>query len=109
MSNKTPIYRWSGEYFGFIYNGYLFDADSNYLGWVEDNGSAWNQDGTYLGELIEGNYILHNSVKIEPIPKIPKIPPIPPTPPIPKIDKIGKIGRLGWEDALDRFRGGKDA
>jgi len=105
MSNNIPIFRWSGEYFGFIHNGYFFDADGNYLGWIEDDGSVWNQDGTYLGELTEGNYILRNTMKIEPIPKIPKIPPIPPIPPIPEIDRIGKIGKLGWKDALNIFKG----
>jgi len=108
MSDKRPIFRWSGEYFGFLYNGRFFDADANYLGWIEDDGSIWNEDGSYLGELNEENYILRNSMKIEPISKIPKIPPIPPIPPIPKIDKIGKIGRIGWDDALDRF-GEEDA
>ena len=109
MSDKTPIFRWNGEYFGFIHNGHFFDAGSNYLGWVEEDGSVWNEDGTYLGELAERNYILRNTMKMEPIPKIPKIPPIPPIPPIPKINKIGKIGKLGWEDALNRFRGEEDA
>ena len=103
MSNKTPIFRWSGEYSGFIHNGYFFDTNSNYLGWVEDDGTVWNKDGTYLGELIEENYILRNTMKMEPRPKIPKISPISPISPIPKIDKIGKSGRIGWEDALNKF------
>jgi len=102
--SKIPIFRWSGEYFGFIHNGNFFDAKSNYLGWVKDDGSVWNEDGTYLGELTEGKYIIRNSMKTEPIPKIPKIPPIPPIPPIPSIDKIGRIGKIGWDDALERFK-----
>ena len=102
--SKISIFRWSGEYFGFLYNGRFFDANSNYLGWVEDDGSVWNQDGSYLGELTDNKYILRKSIKTEPIPKIPKVPPIPPIPPIPKIDKIGKIGKLGWYDALDKFK-----
>ncbi len=107
MSDKTPIFRWSGEYFGFIYRGNLFDAEGNYLGWIEDDGSVWNRDGTYLGELIEGNYILRNTMRMEPLPKIPKIPPIAPIPPVPKSDRIAKMAKLGWDDALDRFRGGE--
>jgi hypothetical protein len=103
MSYKQPIFRWSGEYFGFLYNGRLFDGNSNYLGWTEDDGSVWNKDGTYLGVLTNENYILRKTVKIEPVPKVPKVPPVPPVRPIPKINKIGKIGRIGWEDALERF------
>lgn len=102
--NKMPIFRWSGEYFGFISNNYLFDANGNYIGWIEEDGSVWNEDGSYLGELVEGSYILRKSNKIEPIPKVSKIPPIPPIPPIPKINRVGKIPRIGWEDALDKFK-----
>ena len=102
MSDRTPIFRWSGKYFGFIHKGYFFDADSNYLGWVEDDGSVWRSDGTYLGELTESYYILRNMIKREPTPKIPKITPIPPIPAIPRINRIGRIAKIGWEDALDR-------
>ena len=102
---STPIFRWSGEYFGFIHGGRLFNAQSGYLGWVEDDGTVWRADGSLVGELTEANYILRNSSRIAPLPRIPKIPPVPPVPPIPSINRIGKIGRLGWGDALDDFRG----
>lgn len=98
---STPIFRWSGEYFGFINNGHFFDSSSNYLGWVENDGSVWSRHGTLLGQVTDGNYILRNTSRIPPIPKIPRIPPIPPIPPIPSINRIGKIGRIGWNDALD--------
>lgn len=101
---NTPIFRWSGEYFGFISNGNFFDANSNYLGWVENDRTVWRQDGVLLGQLTEGNYILRNTSRTPPIPKIPHIPPIPPIPPIPSINRIGKIGRIGWEDALNAFK-----
>jgi len=44
---KEPIYRWNGEYFGFIYNDRLFDKKSNYLGWIDGN-EVWRKNGTYL-------------------------------------------------------------
>jgi len=100
--DNIPIFRWSGEYFGFIHNECLFDADGNYLGWVEE-GKVWKSDGTFTGEIVEDNYILRREAIIPPIPKIPKIPPISPIPPIPSIDRIGKIPRIGWVDALDEF------
>ncbi len=101
---KTPIYKWSGQYWGFIYNGKLFDANSNYKGWIDDRNQFWDSNGKYLGELIQDNYILRKENKTEPIPKIPKIPPIPPIPPIPKIDRIGKIPKIGWKDPLDKIK-----
>jgi hypothetical protein len=98
---STPLFRWSGEYAGFISNGHVFDSQSTYLGWIEDDGKVWRQDGHYVGQIVDDNYILKNTMSIEPIPCIPRIPPIPPIPPIPTIDRIGKIGKIGWKDALD--------
>lgn len=95
------LFKWSGEYAGFISNGRLFDDGGNYIGWLEMDGSAWGPDGRYLGELVEGSYILRNTMRIEPIPRIPKIPPIPPIPPMGSVNRIGKIPRIGWTDALD--------
>jgi hypothetical protein len=57
---KEFIYRWNGEYFGFLYNGRLFDKYSTYLGWVDEN-EVWKKDGTYFGEIIEGSYILRRT------------------------------------------------
>ncbi len=101
--NKLPVYRWSGEYFGFIKNSKFFDSSSNYLGWVDEKGHCWNEDGSCLGEIVENNYILYKPNATKPHPKVAKIPPIPPIAPIPKINKIAKIPKLGWEDALDKF------
>ena len=43
-----PIFRWNGEYFGFVHRWRLFDSRSYYLGWV-DEGEVWRRDGTFLG------------------------------------------------------------
>src|SRR5262249_54540744 len=53
------IYRWSGEYFGFLSNaGDLFDAAGRYLGWVAANGMVRDAEGAYLGQLLEGGYVI---------------------------------------------------
>ncbi|MEY0131171.1 4-fold beta flower protein [Providencia rettgeri] len=55
----TPVYRCNGKYFGFIINsGYFFDAESQYIGWVDDNALVWRKDGSFLGEIIDENYIM---------------------------------------------------
>lgn len=97
----SHIFRWNGKHFGFIYAGKLFDAKSNYVGWVEKDGKVWSSNGNLLGELVDGEYILRNQLTIPPIPRIPRIPPIPPVPPIPPIDRIGRIGKIGWVDGLN--------
>jgi hypothetical protein len=97
---KIPVYKWSGDYWGFIYNNRVFDQDSDYKGWIDDEKRVWNSDGEYVGEVINENYILRRDSKMQPMDKIPRIPPIPP---IPKIDKIGKIDKMGWTDVLDKL------
>jgi len=99
---STPLFRWSGEYVGFVSGtGHIFDAQSTYLGWIEDDGRVWRKDGRHVGQMVENNYILKKTIAIAPIPRIPRIPPIPPIPPIPSINRIGKIGKIGWQDAFD--------
>jgi len=98
----TPVFKWSGEYFGLIHNENLFHADGAYLEWIED-GQAWASDGTYLGEVAEENYILRRANTILPLPKIPRIPPIRPIRPIQEIRRSGRIPKAGWVDALEGF------
>lgn len=64
---KTPIYKWSGNFWGFVYNGRLFDKNANYNGWIDDQGRAWNKYGSYLGEIVQENYILRNASRVEPV------------------------------------------
>ena len=45
------VYRWNGEYFGFIRNDKLFNASSEYLGWITEDGRVWRKDGSFLGEI----------------------------------------------------------
>ena len=72
-------------------------------GWIDDDGRAWSKDGKYLGELIQDNYILRNTSRIEPVSRVAKVAPVSPIAPIPKIGRIGKIGKIGWVDALDKL------
>lgn len=100
---KIPIYKWKGDYWGFIYNNRLFDKSSNYKGWIDNEGKVWSSEGKYVGEIVNDNYVLRRDSKMQPMDKIPKIPPIRPMSPIPKIDRIGKIDKIGWTDVLDKF------
>ena len=97
----NPVFRWNGEYYGFISNGNLFNASGEYRGWIEDDGNVWREDGTYLGELVEGSYILRNTMKVEPVPRVPRVPPVPPVPMVPAINRVGRVPRVGYEDPLE--------
>jgi hypothetical protein len=52
------IFRWNGQYFGFIADGYLFDSTANFRGWVDNDGTVWRSDGAFLGDLVGGEYVL---------------------------------------------------
>ena len=98
-----PIFRWNGEHFGVIHRWRLFDSRSYYLGWV-DEGEVWRRDGTYLGELVDGCYVLRRRNAAPRSPRAPIDPPSPPplAPPSWAPKPFNKP-RAGWEDALDEF------
>lgn len=99
-TEMTPLFTWSGKYVGFIADGRIFDARSNYRGWIEES-HAWNGDGTYLGEVVDVHYILRNTLTVKPMPKMPRMPPMPPMPPLPSMPQVSRIPRVGWIDALE--------
>lgn len=53
-----PVFRWSGEHFGFIHRDFLFAKSGRYLGWVDKDGLVWRSDGVFLGELVEASYVM---------------------------------------------------
>ena len=95
-----PIFRCNGEYFGFAHTWRLFDSRGYYLGWV-DEGEVWSGDGAFLGELVDGCYVLRRKGSV----RSPRVPPDPrrPVPPSPAAPRPFRQPRAGWEDALDEF------
>ncbi len=98
-----PLYRWSGEYFGFFRSGCFFRADSEYLGWVSDDGRVWQADGTFLGELVDQNYVLRRRSMAEPARRARRARPARPARPARKANRAGRARRSSWDDALDAF------
>jgi len=96
-----PIFRWNGQYWGFESNGHLFNSRGEYRGWIENDGNAWRHDGSYLGELVDDNYILRLTLKIEPVPRVPRVPPISPVRPVPSVNRVGRVPRVSYEDPLE--------
>lgn len=56
------IYRLNGDYFGFIWQARLFDKDSNYVGWI-DGKEVWTTKNEYLGEILDGKYVVRYAKK----------------------------------------------
>jgi hypothetical protein len=96
-----PIFRCNGEYFGFLHKWRLFDSRGYYLGWV-DEGEVWRGDGAFLGELVDGCYVLRRKGAVR-SPRVPPDPRSPPVPPSPSAPRPFRQPRAGWEDALDEF------
>lgn len=107
MFGMTPIFRWSGEYFGFLTDGgFLFDSNSGYIGWVADGHHVWSADGSYMGERTDVNYIVRLAFDPTTTPKGRTPPPepttpmrLPPTPP----KRTAREPHPGYVDALDPF------
>ncbi|ENH4361463.1 hypothetical protein ABV540_001282 [Vibrio fluvialis] len=99
----TPIYRWNGQYFGFIKNDRLFSASSQYLGWVTEYGRVWRRNGTFLGEVENENYILRRTSMVTPANRVVRATPAMPVTPARRANRAGKALRAGRIDALDEF------
>jgi len=97
---KDPLYKWSGQYVGFIHNDRLFDASSGYIGWVEEDGRCWAANGSFLGELVDENYVLRRTAMATPASKAAKARPASPATPARRANRAGRATRAGWIDAL---------
>jgi hypothetical protein len=100
-ANATqPIFRWNGQYYGFMSNGYLLDATGSYRGWIDGNGTVWQANGKFLGDLVGGEYVLlQQSMKRASQPK--RLSPSPVAlPPRPE-DRPARAPRAGYVDGLD--------
>jgi|SRR5215472_4253979 len=98
----TPIFRCTGEYFGFLHNDALFARDGTYLGWV-DEGAVWRKDGIFCGQLVEKNYVLRKPMRLQPLARTPRIQPASPIPPMPGGSRPARALDLDCRDALDEY------
>jgi len=99
---KIPIYRWNGQYFGFIYNKRLFDKFSRYLGWIDEN-EVWDKEGTYLGEIIDENYILRSTKISNRLIRAIKPTPAIPTSPVKRTPRAAREIKGFYVDSLNVF------
>ena len=102
-----PIFRWNGEYFGFLdHGGCLFDAAANFLGWQTEDHKVWRANGTFLGELVDGAYVLRHAGMATPQARPHRAQPAKPQIPARHANRAAKGARAGYSDALDEFRSG---
>jgi hypothetical protein len=97
----NPIFRWSGQYYGFVANGYLFDAESNLRGWVGSDGTVWRSDGQFLGDLVGGEYVLHQQSAPRARRAKRVLPSAPIDSPVRPPDRVARAPRVGYVDGLN--------
>ena len=95
------LFAWAGAWAGFIYNGILFDARGEFIGYLEGL-DVWGADGQYLGELVEGSYVLRRDTAMSRMPRMARMAPIPPMKASPQMPRMPKVPRVGYSDVLDR-------
>jgi hypothetical protein len=81
----------------------MFDKDSKYLGWI-DGGEVWRKNGTYLGELVDGAYILRRTSSPKKASRAVRACPATPATPATRASRAGRPQRAGYVDALDEFK-----
>ena len=96
-----PVFKWSGAPFGFIHGGALFGYDGRYVGWIARDGKVWHGDGRYIGDLVDEEYVLRNTQRLDPPPAVSRVSPVSPTPPAMPASRMPRPPRPGWIDALD--------
>lgn len=99
----TPLYTWTGRYCAFISNGWIFDRQSHYLGWLTEDGKAWGRDGSFLGELVDENYILSRTTMATPARRAVRAIPAPPATPAARVNRAGRASRAGRVDVLEEL------
>lgn len=102
QDNQMSIYRFNGEYFGFIIGTNIFKHEETgvkYFGFLmEHNNAVYNTNGQYVG-MLDDKYVIA-------MPQLPKLParpkpPVPPSPP--RKENIPAISNSGSIDALKAY------
>jgi len=80
------LYSAAGNYIGFRHDGYVFTATGDWRGWISgDDEVVFRPDGTYLGDIIEGDLLVRRTapprLPLAGRPQRPTRPPQPARPP----------------------------
>jgi hypothetical protein len=99
VSPPQLVFRWEGQYWGFVARGELYDRYGRHVGWL-DGADVYLRSGAYLGELRGTGYVVRDVLRAEPIHRAAR-PAVPyGTPPAPPTDRDPRDPLDGWRDAL---------
>jgi hypothetical protein len=116
---RTPLFRWSGAYWGYRSATRVHDRYGRHVGWIEPTPShvpRWRGrqgdaprpsgfdvflvDGHFLGELCDGHYVLRHAFRADPVVRAarPTVPHRSPPDPWPSREPRDDVD--GWRDVL---------
>jgi hypothetical protein len=101
VQSVTLIFRWRGQYAGFISDGWFFESGGRYLGWRDGLDRIWRADGDFLGEIVDAHYVLRDLRRAMPVRQPAPVPPVPPAPPLPPAARAPRLPKPCWEDPLE--------
>jgi hypothetical protein len=94
-----PVFRWEGQYWGFVAGEELYDRYGRHVGWLEGT-DVYARSGAFLGELRGAGYVLRDLLRPEPVYRAAR-PAVPyATPPAPPPDRDARDPVDDWRDAL---------
>ena len=102
----TPLFRWSGAYWGFILGTRIYDRHGHQVGWVEPGlgpgpgADVFLLSGQFMGELRDEHYVVRMITRAEPVPRASRPPaPLAEVPDAPP-DRAPRVPSADCTDAL---------
>ncbi len=95
----VPLFRWEGQYWGFVADDALYDRFGRHVGWVEGV-NVYERSGRFMGELRYTHYVLRDLLRADPIHRSPRAAVPYPTPPAPPPERDARPVITDWRDAL---------
>jgi hypothetical protein len=95
----TAVFRWAGQYWGFLGDGVLYDRYGRQVGWRE-GADVFRLDGRFLGEVVDAHYVMRDRLREQPIHRAPRPGMRWPAPPLAAPDRAARDSLDDWADAL---------
>jgi hypothetical protein len=100
----SPVFRWSGQYWGFVEHDRLYDRYGREAGWLMRlpgrPPDVFDLGGRFLGQLVDDRHVLRHGLRAEPVHRAPRPGALHPAPPDAWPDLDPRDPRDDWAEAL---------
>jgi hypothetical protein len=94
-----PVFRWAGQYWGFLAGSELYDRYGRHVGWLE-GADVYLRSRAFLGELRAEGYVVRDVLRAEPVHRAARAAVPYGTSPASPPDRDACDPVDGWRDAL---------